>query len=308
MKLSTAGRQVFSFVGAALVACVVTCAGTACAGIAAGKPLPLGIADAVPSSPKVDEYMPQDRAPQTIDLSRKSVVTCCTVDGDGAITGVVSLQVGRAGRKGHPVTVSWTGLDGRSAKAKCKIADLSSGSAALDLDLTGGKHLSLAFSGAGADAVQFSGDVDGDEVVAADVGGLQWNVGGFRFVTGFAETIPAGPVAAELLPVDQPVWMMGSRWSCQKASRIAYKKDRRTGQMGWVVDNGKGVLGEGNVAKLKLRYSAKAGTFKGTFLVYSLVKGKLESVKATVTGVVVDGVGYGQVSVPKVGTWPVRVM
>ena len=52
---------------------------------------------------------------------------------------------------------------------------------------------------------------------------------------------------------------------------------------------------------MKLTYAAKTQTFKGSFKVWTFdpAKNKLKSVLAKVTGVVVNGAGYGEVVVKK---------
>ena len=61
-------------------------------------------------------------------------------------------------------------------------------------------------------------------------------------------------------------------------------------------------------AALKLRYKAKDGSFKGTFKAYATAKGRLRVITVNVTGVVVDGVGYGRATLKKpAASWSVRV-
>ena len=56
-----------------------------------------------------------------------------------------------------------------------------------------------------------------------------------------------------------------------------------------------------------LNYKAKDGSFKGSFKAYSADGGKLKATKVDVTGVMVDGVGYGTATVKKVGAQPVTI-
>ena len=72
-----------------------------------------------------------------------------------------------------------------------------------------------------------------------------------------------------------------------------------------------------NLSSLKLNYAPKTGLFKGTFMIYatnedpygSMKRPKLKKYRATVSGVVVNGVGFGQASVkkPSAGPWPVLI-
>ena len=90
----------------------------------------------------------------------------------------------------------------------------------------------------------------------------------------------------------------GAKWTLPKAGKVIYVKGTSA------VDES--ALGE-NPSALKLSYKAKDGTFKGSFKVYSDVGGKLKATTVTVTGVLVNGVGYGSATIKKVSSVPVRV-
>jgi hypothetical protein len=62
-----------------------------------------------------------------------------------------------------------------------------------------------------------------------------------------------------------------------------------------------------NASGLKLKYNAKDGSFTGSFTVYALEKGKLKKHKASVSGVLVDGVGYGAATIKKLGSWTIAI-
>ena len=62
-----------------------------------------------------------------------------------------------------------------------------------------------------------------------------------------------------------------------------------------------------NPSALKLTYKAKDGTFKGTFKAYSEVNGKPKATTVKVTGVLIDGIGYGTATIKKVGGLHVTV-
>ena len=99
----------------------------------------------------------------------------------------------------------------------------------------------------------------------------------------------------------------GNRWVFDKAATIKYKKGEFDDD---AYEKG---LNEGktNNSGLKLTYNARSGTFKGNFTVYSEDGAgkmpKLKKMRVTVTGVVVDGYGYGQVTVRNVGVYPVSI-
>ena len=90
----------------------------------------------------------------------------------------------------------------------------------------------------------------------------------------------------------------GAKWTLPKAGSVTYEKGTST------VDAAK--AGE-NPSALKLTYKAKDGTFKGSFKAYADVGGKPKSTTVNVTGVLVDGVGYGAATVKNVGSVGMRV-
>ena len=90
----------------------------------------------------------------------------------------------------------------------------------------------------------------------------------------------------------------GAKWTLPKAGKVVYVKDTTN------VDEAK--TGE-NPSGLKLTYKAKEGTFKGSFKAYADVGGKPKATTVNVSGVVVDGIGYGAAMVKKVGSVPVKI-
>ena len=87
----------------------------------------------------------------------------------------------------------------------------------------------------------------------------------------------AGQISTDDLPVGVPLVQKGSTWS------------------------------HSGSAALKLRYTEKNGTFKGSFKAFSTLNGKRKSTTVTVTGVVVGEYGYGQASIKKAGSIPVEI-
>lgn len=88
----------------------------------------------------------------------------------------------------------------------------------------------------------------------------------------------------------------GSKWTLPKAGKVVYKDGS--------VDESK--LGE-SPCGLKLTYKAKDGSFKGSFKVYAEVKGKPKATTVSVTGFLLNGVGYGTATVKKVGSVPISI-
>jgi hypothetical protein len=111
----------------------------------------------------------------------------------------------------------------------------------------------------------------------------------------------------ELLPIGERVSVndSGKKWIVAdgaKAAKVAYKDDKLI-----VTPGNKKDEEAANPSGLKLTYKAKDGSFKGSFTAYAIVKGKLKKHKATVEGVLVNGIGYGTATIKKVGTWAVTI-
>ena len=147
---------------------------------------------------------------------------------------------------------------------------------------------------------------DGVEVVGLDgevvVGKLMSLKAGAQFsldVEAFSALLGDGAYA-KYLPDGLAVAQNGTKWIVAdgaKAGKVQLAKD------GMVDDSKAG----DNASALKLTYTAKTGTFKGSFKAYTQVNGKPKAVTVNVTGVLVDGVGYGAATIKKVGGVPVTV-
>ena len=90
------------------------------------------------------------------------------------------------------------------------------------------------------------------------------------------------------------------RWKLPKADAVKFSKDD-----GWYVPDGKDY---GNPAGLKLSYTARNGTFKGSFKVFAVTEaGRSKKYTANVSGVVIDNVGYGTALIKNVGSVTVLI-
>ena len=108
---------------------------------------------------------------------------------------------------------------------------------------------------------------------------------------------------AKYLPDGLAVTQNGTKWVVAggaKAGKVQLAKD------------GSGSVDEtktgDNPSALKLTYTAKTGAIKGSFKAYSDVNGKPKGVTVNVTGVLVDGVGYGTATIKKVVSAPVMIL
>ncbi len=135
-----------------------------------------------------------------------------------------------------------------------------------------------------------------DDVVAGKPGTLK---AGAKFHID-AEEFSArwGQRALPYLPDGVPVSQNGTKWMLPKAGKVAYQRG------GTDVDSAK--LGE-NPSALKLTYKAKDGSFKGAFKVYADNGGRLKATSVNVSGVVVEGVGYGSATVKNAGAVPIGI-
>ena len=128
------------------------------------------------------------------------------------------------------------------------------------------------------------GDLEGTNVFYADADALS-----------DAMSRSGVKVLADFAPYAVPVASNGKKWTVAngaKAGKIKY--DAASGSA-WDEKTSR------NPAGLALAYSAKTGTFAGSFKVYGVVNGKLKTYTAKVTGVLVNGRGYGYAIVSKVG-------
>ena len=137
----------------------------------------------------------------------------------------------------------------------------------------------------------------GDDVRVGRAGSL---VAGSRFsiyATSASWSQIPGQVLTNYLPEGVSVTQKGTKWVLPKAGKITMKK-------GEIDDSKKG----DNPSGLKLTYKAKDGSFKGSFKVYAELNGKLKATTVNVTGVVVDGKGYGSATGKNVVTFGVDIM
>lgn len=236
--------------------------------------------------------------------SRK--ITKSFMKGDRPVA-VVQLKVGRANSRTGVVKVSgsYIGLNGKKIALKAVEKRL--------VVSFGKVHLSLTGKGLGVfnvvvsenDAEGWLGD--GHFAKAIVGGGL---VSGNPRVRFASLDIGVPGEIVELMPASgEPFTVQNGVWRFAKAASVKYAKRRGTNPAEYALtvdtDNGRT-----NLSALKLSYRPKTGLFKGSCKVYAYqdVRGqkriKKHSVK--ITGLVVDGVGYG-IATPKRFTTSVSV-
>ena len=139
----------------------------------------------------------------------------------------------------------------------------------------------------------------GDDVVVGKPGTLKGGASFHMDAAAFATVF--GQTALPYLPDGVSVAQNDTKWVVAggaKAGKLTMKNG--------VLDDSK--AGE-NPSGLKLTYKAKEGSFKGSFKAYADVGGKLKATTVAVTGMMVDGVGYGTATCkkPAGGPWVVEI-
>ena len=181
--------------------------------------------------------------------------------------------------------VNVTGIDGAS-------------SATVVLDVKNYGKMTVTIGG-----TQFAGSLGDWHVQSAEVGG-NWGktTATVRVDVGDVSRF-AGRVLTGLLPKDERVIAMNGKWAFAKAAGVKWARPKTITALPEIYDteSGKGLLvdmkDKTNLSGIKLTYTPKKGTFKGSFKVYALEGAgratKLKKYTVKVAGVVVDGVGYG---------------
>ena len=219
--------------------------------------------------------------------------------------GAVSLKTGKIKNDG---TVRLSGFilkaDGTKLAFRSTSVDGSFGRISVSLSVAHADAASIDISGG-----RLSGSWNGCQIAAASIGGKINKSAIFDFgdmpekINGYSVVYPTE---------SEPVAMAGAYWTCARPATMKWKKCppcrdgvcANCGYGSWLVNNSNGKT---NVSGLRLTYNARQGTFKGTFKVFTWSP---DGAKYTVrvSGVVVNGVGYGTATLKKTGkAWPVCV-
>jgi hypothetical protein len=130
-----------------------------------------------------------------------------------------------------------------------------------------------------------STEIFGDTLtVEVDTGSYLWDLLGGE----------EGYVYSDLLPDGMEIAVNGTKLTLPKAGKVVMD---RYGE----IDYDK--AGD-NPSGLKLNYKAKDGTFSGSFRAYVDNNGRLKTVTVSVSGLIIEGIGYGTATVKKVGSVP----
>ena len=206
---------------------------------------------------------------------------------ENEIHGVVSLKIGKANGKGlFKVSGTVITCDGKKHAIKAGNITLSADGltySGLTIKDYGALTLRLWANG-------FQGDVaNGWKMETATIDSMPQGTLTFT-VSPYPGSIDGRQIIrTEYLPRGLSFTSMGTKFILPKAGSVKYKKGALTVSSG----------GEANPSGLKLSYNAKSGTFKGSFNIYALDRGKLTKFAAKLTGVTVEGYGFGDVTFKK---------
>ena len=220
-------------------------------------------------------------------LKAATTVSGCVMDASNDVVGRVELKLGKSGASGSRVAGSVTIFGGRKYTLQTAMADLSSGTADIELTVKrlGGMSLRLKLDEDGR-KVAFTGSLeDGYAVTSAGVGSAPRGKVFFHLSEDVEKEIGGAVVNRDLLPEGEAISVSGQKWVCDPPAKVK------------LVAGAWDVSGGPNKAGLKLSYAAKTGTFKGGFTVYAQDGARMKKLKATVAGMVVGGAGYGVVTV-----------
>jgi len=254
--------------------------------------------DSAPVAPGYDAIDEKDIV-APYDAPKAVVLQGAAYDGDGAVVGIVELKLGKVSKGSGKLSGSFVGLDGKKRAIKApKLTGIDGASPVIvALDVKGLGTMNVTIGGG-----QFAGSMGKYHVQSANVGG-NWSKSGAKvYVEAASATLPAGTLE-DLLPAGEPVVAAGGKWKFDKAASVKWAKPKKGAAQPEIYDevSGKGLVVDTtkgkNLSGLKLTYTPKKGTFKGSFNAYALEgtgsATKLKKYKLNVSGVVVNGTGYG---------------
>lgn len=252
----------------------------------------------------------------TTGAFKAKVEASAKVVDQGKIAGIVKVTVAKTDKKGtSKVTAAYYGLDGKKVAAKAVKTGVG-----IEGGVSQVKDVSLVLKNkpqmvvtVGEDG-SISGMLGSAKLEAVASTAVPYGTATFSVDPAFSLGV-AGELhdyeGVELVPFGgEAVAVNGKSWKCLAAAAPKLVKDKATGEYRLTgLDN----AAKPNLSGLKLSYAVKTGVFKGSFKVYAVAdsgdKKKLKKYTVNVSGVVVDGVGYGQATCkkPAAGPWAVTV-
>ena len=218
------------------------------------------------------------------------------------VVGIVELKLGKENvKKGtSKISGSVTLLNGKKYSIKAQAAPVDGISPAvgyLPVKSLGTMHVAIG-------GAKFAGSLGDWHVQSASVC-TAWS-GKSATASVEIDDVSAfsGMVLTGLLPYSEVADVNNGKWQFKKAAGVKWGKPKKGAALPEINDpeSGKGLIvdtakDKTNLSGLKLAYTPKKGTFKGSFKVYELqgqgAKTKLKKYTVKVSGVVVGGVGHG---------------
>ncbi len=211
---------------------------------------------------------------------------------DGMPAGAISVTVGKVNAKSglSNVKAAITWLDGKKSRAKAvKVRQPLSGALAERLEVKGYGTLAIVL-----DDSRVAGSLSGYSIVSADVGGDYSGFAHGMFALDDFVFPSGGTPMDEFLPDGAEFDISGKKWVFAKAPPIKMKK----GEFDYAAYEKAWDKGKTNDSGLKLTYTPKTGVFKGSFNIYAVhgegAKAKVKKTRVKVSGVVVNGIGWGK--------------
>ena len=212
-------------------------------------------------------------------------------DAAGNVAGSLLLKVGKPNAKTGKTKISGTVtmLNGTKKSITPKTASMSSdGAVATSVSV---KNLGTA--NIEVEDGAFYGDLNGYAIESADVGGA-WGGSSANVAVEFDDlSMFSGEVQEDLLPYEVSASASRGKWSFPKAASVKFAKPKGSSEKKLVVNTKAG----SNLSGLKLTYTPSKGTFKGSFKIYEIRtsggKKTLKKHTVKVSGIVVNGAGYG---------------
>ena len=231
------------------------------------------------------------------------------------VVGIVELKLGKAKKGKSKIGGSVTLLNGKKYSIKAQTAPVDGVAPSvgyLPVKSLGTMHVAIG-------GTKFAGSLGDWHVQSASVCTAWSGKSATAAVEMDDVSVFSGKVLAGLLPYSEVADVNNGKWKFKKAAGVKWGKPKKGAVPSEFYDplSGKDLLvddakGKTNLSGMKLSYTPKKGTFKGSFKLYTLQgsgkKTKLKKYTVKVSGVVVDGVGYGIATCKKPAmTWAVTV-
>lgn len=222
---------------------------------------------------------------------------------DESVAGTITLKLGKASKKGiSSVSGSITTLDGKKYTMKSYKAQVTD-KGPCEFNTTAGKlgDVVLRVGSKGFEARVFCKDGMVLRAVPADLthGFEKPSAVVFSLLDNLPETIAGAEVLGICTPDGEPIQVTKAgkfsgirKAASPKIKKISYRDENNKKQYRYELQ-GLDDPKKPNRSGLKLTYTTKSGTFKGSFYVYCNLGTKLKKYTFKVNGVVVDGVGTG---------------